>query len=94
MWELSQGATLIILAQLHRLLALPFLKILGPLFLIFLLFILKKLLNQNNVEFDFSIGYALALFAFILIINKKCKVIHVRLPCHPQKFIYIDIFWP
>ena len=37
----------------------------GPLFVKFLLFILgKKNLNQNDVEFDFSIGHALVLFPF------------------------------
>ena len=36
---------------------------LGPFFIIFLLFILGKIfLNQNDVEFDFSIGHALVLF--------------------------------
>ena len=45
---------------------------LGPLFVKFVLFILGKIvLNENNVEFDFSIGHALVLFPFFLIINKK-----------------------
>ena len=58
----SQGATL-----LSYIFAWPslFLNFLGPLFLPFLLFILgKKCLNQNDVEFDFSIGHVLILFRF------------------------------
>ena len=35
----------------------------APLFVMFLLFILgKKNLNQNDAEFDFSIGHALVVF--------------------------------
>ena len=40
----------------------------------------KKLFKHNYVEFDFSIGHALALFPFFLIINKKCTVEKVRPP--------------
>ena len=59
------GRTLLILSQLHRRLAQPFPKNLGPLFISFLLFILGKiLLHQNNVEFDFSICHDLVLFPF------------------------------
>ena len=37
----------------------------GPLFVNFLLFILGKIvLNENNVEFDFNIGHDLVLFPF------------------------------
>ena len=48
----------------------------GPLFLNFLLFILGIFFkNRNDVEIDFSIGHALALWIIKkLIINKKCKV--------------------
>ena len=50
------------------------------LFLTCLLFILGNFFkNQNDVEFDFSIGHALVLFPFLLIINKKCKVDHVTI---------------
>ena len=44
----------------------------------------KKIWNQNDVEFDLSIGHALVLFPFFLIINKKCTVNHVRQPRTPQ----------
>ena len=45
---------------------------LGPLYVKFLLFILGKIvLNENNVELDFSIGHAFVLFPFFSIINKK-----------------------
>ena len=38
---------------------------LGPIFVTFLLLILgKKRFNQNDVEFDLSIGHALVLFLF------------------------------
>ena len=41
------------------------------LFIKFLLFILeKKPLNQNDVEFDFSMGHALVLFLCLWIIKK------------------------
>ena len=47
----------------------------APLFVTFLLFILgKQLLHQNDVEFDFSIGYALVNFPFSYIINREIKV--------------------
>ena len=61
----------------------------GPLFLKFLLFIRgKKILNQNNVKFDFSIGHALVLFQFFWIINKKCTVEYV-----PPQNSYILIYF-
>ena len=47
----------------------------GPLFVIFLLFNLEKKINQNNVEFDFSIGTLL--FPLFWIINQKCIVEYV-----------------
>ena len=53
------------IAQLHRRLAPHFLTFLGPKFPIF--FIIhprKKKSNQNDVEFDFSIGHALVVFQF------------------------------
>ena len=68
------------------------------LFVIFLLFIQgKNFLHQNDVEFDLSIGHALVLFPFfVLIINKKCTVDHVRppypLPIPPQNS-YISIYF-
>ena len=38
----------------------------GPPFIIFLLFILGKIiLNQNDVEFHLSVGHALLLFLFL-----------------------------
>ena len=37
---------------------------LGPLFIIFLAFILGFFLNQNDVEFDFNITHALVLLPF------------------------------
>ena len=63
----------------------------GPLFLKFLLFILGNYFkNQNDAEFDFGIGHALALFPFLWIISKKFKVDHVTLPCNPWNwYIYI-----
>ena len=37
-----------------------------------LLFIMGKyFVNQNDVEFDFSIGHAFVLFPFLRIINKR-----------------------
>ena len=45
----------------------------GPLFVTFLSFILgKKFLNENDVELDFSIDYALLLFS--LFMNNKQKM--------------------
>ena len=50
-------------------------------FVNFLLFILEIFFkNQNDVEFDLSIGHALVVFPFLSIINKKCKVNHVTNP--------------
>ena len=46
----SQGATLLIVVQLHRHLA-------PSLFLIFLLIVGKNFLHQNDVQFDFGIGH-------------------------------------
>ena len=44
----------------------------GPLFVKFLLFILgKNVLNQNDIEFDFSIGHVLVLFPFFFLNNKQ-----------------------
>ena len=61
----SQGATLLILAQLHQRLAPHFLKFWGPIFLnVFIIHPRKKLLNQNDVEFDVNVGHALVLFQF------------------------------
>ena len=67
----------------------------GPLFIIFLLFIIGKffLINQNDVEFDLSIDHALVLIPFFWIINKKCIVEYVHPPIPLPKFIYIDTFW-
>ena len=62
----------------------------GPLFVKFLLFILAKIvLNENNVEFDFRIGHALVLSIFL---NNEQKV-NEGSPPSPPKCIYIDIFW-
>ena len=60
-----------------------------------LLFILgKKNLNQNDTEFDLSIGHALYFYSFL---NNKQKMYGgpctSRPLCTPAKFIYIDIFW-
>ena len=44
----------------------------GPLFVKFLLFILGKIILNENVEFDFSIGHALVLFPVFL--NNKQKM--------------------
>ena len=65
-----------------------------PLFVKLLLFILgKKKVNQNDVEFDFSICHALALFPFFLYNKQKMYGgICTSLP-YPPKFMYIDIFW-
>ena len=53
----------------------------------------KKYLNQNDVEFDLSIGHALVLFQFFLIIHKICTVDDVRPPLRtPSKFKYISIY--
>ena len=66
---------------------------LGATFLnFFLLFILgKNALNQNYVEFDWSIGHALLFFFWM---NKKCTVDHVHSPNTPLKtHIYIYIYF-
>ena len=66
----------------------------GALFVKFLLFILGKIiLNQNDVKFDFCFGHALLPFPFFwIIINKKCTVEYVRLPHTPQSS-HISIYF-
>ena len=70
----------------------------GTLFVKFLLFILGKfVLNENNVEFDFSIGHALVLFPFFWIINKKWTGDPLRLHQNAYILIYfghITLFSP
>ena len=69
------------------------LKFRGPLFIIFLLFVVvKKFLNRNDVQFDFSIVHALVLFTIFLIINIKSTVDHVRHP-HPPRNSHISIYF-
>ena len=52
--------------QLELLYTLPKKLRVHPLFIIFLLYILRKtVLNQNDVEFDCSIDHALVLFLFL-----------------------------
>ena len=69
-----------------------------PFYKIFIVHPRKKKLNQNDVEFDLSIGHALVPFLFFPLINKKCMVDHVHpprsvmYPGYPPKFIYINIF--
>ena len=66
---------------------------LGPPYFFFLLFIMgKKLINQNDIEFNFSIGHACVLFPFLRIIDKKMKDEQCNPPTNPQKLIYIDIY--
>ena len=91
-WQYQRAPPLLILVQLYR--RLHFFKILGALFLLYLLFIQgKKFLNQNDVKFNFSVGHALVLFPFFFIINaKNIKwTMYVR-PQPPPKFIYISIY--
>ena len=94
-WGVSQGATLFIVAQLHLCMTLhPFVNFWSPLFLTFLLFTLgKNLLNQNDVEFDFSIGHALLLFSFFWIINKKRSSCPCTSPPYPTRNSYISIYF-
>ena len=52
-----------------------------PIFVTFLLFIPgKKLLEQIDVEFDFSMGHTLVILQFLYIINKQ----NVRLTMNPR----------
>ena len=71
-----------------------FLNFLEPPFLNFFIIHLRNFfLHQNDVEFDFSIGHALVLFAFFKIINKKYNVDHARPNRHPRNWhisIYLD----
>ena len=62
------------------------------LFNFFILYPRKKILNQNDVEFDFSIGDALVVFPLFWIINKKCSMDHVCPPRPPQNS-YISIYF-
>ena len=52
----------------------------------------KKHVNQNDVEFDFSIGHALVFFCFLNNKQKKGQW-NMYIPPVPSKFIYIDTFW-
>ena len=54
---------------------------------------MKKKLNQNDVEFDFSIGHTLVLFRFFLIINKKCTLEYVHPPPRTHQNSYISIYF-
>ena len=58
---------------------------------IFIIHSMKKN-YQNDVEFDLSIGHALVLFQFFLIINKKCTVDYVC-PPHTPRNSYISIYF-
>ena len=51
-----------------------------------------KILNQNDVEFDFSIGHALVLFPFFWIINKKIYG-GICTPPHTPQNSYISIYF-
>ena len=64
----------------------------GPLFIKFLFILGNFFLNQNDVEFDLSIGHALVLFLFFFN-NKKNVQWTMYVPPPLSKYIYIDIFW-
>ena len=51
----------------------------------------KKFLNQNDIEFDFSLGHALVLSPFFFNNKQKCTGDHVC-PSRPPQNSYISIY--
>ena len=88
----SQGATLLILPVTSTPCPPPFLKIYEPPFLNFFIIDHRKKINQNDVEFDLSIGHALPLFSDFLNNRQKMYSGPCTSPPSPPKFIYIGIF--
>ena len=57
----------------------------------FIIHPMKKMLDENYVDFDFRIAHVLVFFQFLQIINEKCRINHVRRSTHLLKYISIYI---